>query len=522
MNELTGLVPIIEANAAALEQPGVLAVRPGYVSNASGQLTREKAIVVVVARGAAKPSLPERLAGIPVDIRVADEAEQLRIQDPNRYAKIASIREEVQGGAFPELGPLSHFAVPEHITPATLAAKPSLSYTPPKSVVLKPIRGDMSILCHASPDAGWPTLREFLAKTEHTLTIGLYDFTSEHILKHVEASLLGKKTLTLTLDNPPRNPKADQTDSETMKDLHSELGDSFRAAWALNRMNKGVQQWIFPSAYHIKVAVRDGTATWLSSGNWNNSNQPDFDPIENPKPDDDQAIAKDNDRDWHVIIENTELAKTFEAYLQNDYDVAKAQADAGNAPEPFAMLETLLALPTPPTRGAFSFKKPLAITEAMEIIPLLTPDKGVYRDAMLDLIEGAEKSLSIQLQYIHPSDAAPDQKFADLVDSVVRKISGKAIDVRIILSQWQKTNGWLDRLQAAGIDLSVVKIQNRVHNKGFVVDHSVVALGSQNWSGDGALRNRDATVIIRSATAARYFEDIFNQDWNYHSEPAGA
>jgi phosphatidylserine/phosphatidylglycerophosphate/cardiolipin synthase-like enzyme len=86
--------------------------------------------------------------------------------------------------------------------------------------------------------------------------------------------------------------------------------------------------------------------------------------------------------------------------------------------------------------------------------------------------------------------------------------------VRIILSQWQVSHGWLERLQSAGIDLNVVKIQNGVHNKGFVIDSKVVVLGSQNWSAEGVLRNRDASVIIENETAARYYEQIFLHDWD--------
>ena len=36
---------------------------------------------------------------------------------------------------------------------------------------------------------------------------------------------------------------------------------------------------LLASAYHIKVAVRDGAAIWLSSGNWQSSNQPDVHPF---------------------------------------------------------------------------------------------------------------------------------------------------------------------------------------------------------------------------------------------------
>jgi PLD-like domain len=40
-----------------------------------------------------------------------------------------------------------------------------------------------------------------------------------------------------------------------------------------------------------------------------------------------------------------------------------------------------------------------------------------------------------------------------------------------------------------------------------------VAVGSQNWSGDGTLRNRDATLVIYVEEAAQYWEKIFIHDW---------
>jgi len=64
--------------------------------------------------------------------------------------------------------------------------------------------------------------------------------------------------------------------------------------------------------------------------------------------------------------------------------------------------------------------------------------------------------------------------------------------------------GGLEALQAAGVNLSNVKIQNKVHNKGFVFDHKKVVVSSMNWSGEGVLDNRDAGVIIDNATAAEY------------------
>jgi phosphatidylserine/phosphatidylglycerophosphate/cardiolipin synthase-like enzyme len=138
-------------------------------------------------------------------------------------------------------------------------------------------------------------------------------------------------------------------------------------------------------------------------------------------------------------------------------------------------------------RAPWHFFAPLPIQEPMTITPLLTPDPGVYSAAMLDLLNSANEKLYIQLQYIHPPKDGQDTDFAALIDSVQAKIeAGK--DVKLILSQYQTSNGWLERLQAAGIALGNVKIQNGVHNKGFVIDSKVVAIGSQNWSGDGVLR----------------------------------
>jgi hypothetical protein len=48
---------------------------------------------------------------------------------------------------------------------------------------------------------------------------------------------------------------------------------------------------------------------------------------------------------------------------------------------------------------------------------------------------------------------------------------GAGKDVRIILSQFQLPKGGLEALQAAGLNLNNVKIQNKVHNKGFIFDH---------------------------------------------------
>ena len=76
-----------------------------------------------------------------------------------------------------------------------------------------------------------------------------------------------------------------------------------------------------------------------------------------------------------------------------------------------------------------------------------------------------------------------------------------------MLSGWSGSRppGWI---------LPKSAFRNGVHNKGFVVDHQTVVVSSQNWSGDGALRNRDAGLIVQSAQVAQYFEPVFLEDWD--------
>ena len=515
MNQPNNLLPLIRAHRAELIRPGVISIRPGYKIEA-GWPTQTPAIVVTISQ-AAQVALPQMIEGVAVDARRATDVEELRFRQPQTFARLAAHGCEFRDGAFEEIGVNTAGAevTPDDGRPMVdlFAAKPQIPYTAPTGVSLSPVSGRFPITCHASPDAGFPTLRSFLKKTSKTLTVGIYDFTSKHILDAVTNDLLGKQQLEITLDNPAKNPTADQTDPETRQALSASLGTEFKFAWALVRSNSAVSKWIYPTAYHIKVAVRDSEAMWLSSGNWNNSNQPDMDPINSPMASD-QATARKSDRDWHVIVEHPGLAKTYEAFLKHDFDVATSQVGGGPVLQAIEPEVDVPAMFLATATASFVFHPPLRIVdELITITPLLTPDVGVYQNAMLKLIRSAATSLYIQLQYIHPSNVGADADFTALIDAVVERIHvGK--DVRIIVSQWQLSNGWLDRLQAAGIDLRVVKIQNGVHNKGFVVDSAIVALGSQNWSSEGVLRNRDASLIIENPTAASYFQKIFLHDWD--------
>ncbi len=514
MNSLDHIIPKIKRNIKKFHKPGVLFVRPGFCTK-KNWLTKEEAIVAVTSRKTKKkPKLPAKIEGTSVDVRPATELEQFSHEDPERFSRLADHRAEFRGTSLlPEFDPTAKTVMAiAPIAPKVAAShqtKIPVQYSAP-AAPLTPVTGTIPLICHASPDAGWTELQKFISGTKRQLKVSMYDFTSAHVLNLFETSLSGKP-VQMTLDDPPRNPTADQVDPQTVQALEGKFAAKFSSAWALVRSSPEADSWIFPTAYHIKVMVRDSDTVWLSSGNLNNSNQPEINPTTNPQPGD-QKTAAQSDRDWHIIIQSADLAKTFEAYLENDFQVATLHAAnlQPKSPQPKALSPRSVT-------GNFNFVAPANINEHVTITPLLTPDAGIYQPAILNLINSVNTSLYIQLQYIHPSSDPAKAKFTELIDAVAAKIN-KGLDVRIILSEFQTMKGGLDALQAAGIKLDNVKIQNNLHNKGFVFDHKVAVVSSMNWSGEGVLSNRDAGVIIDNATAAAYYEKLFLEDWTNHAE----
>lgn len=522
---------VIRKNWSKLRKKGVIAVRPGYTFTGGWITNQQAAVAIVDKKGKVPPrsALPSQIDDVHVDVQEATPLERLRHTNAAEYAQISTARPEYHAPAAPFERTMNKRGAPpapvpryasmpaekKRKAPAKVAINYSASPPPlPAAATLNPVTDRMTITCHASPDAGWPELQSFFSGIETKLTVGLYDFTSAHILKAFIQSMADNRKLAMVLDHPGDNQTADQSDEQTRAAILKAMGARAAIDWALDGFDPLVSAKAFPSAYHIKVAVRDSAAFWLSSGNWNNSNQPAINPTItfNAAV---AAIAKKSDRDWHVIVQHAGLARVFEAYLTRDLQMAQRHQLPSPVPPTglkrktqHQKVESGLDRRVPPVAPSQYFK-PATFTDTMTIQPLLTPDN--YGPNMLSLIKSATKSIFVQTQYIRPPKNDPNGVLVMLLGAVRDQIRA-GLDVRIILSEFEQASG-LDALKDLGIDTSLVKLQNGVHNKGFVIDSSVVALGSQNWSDQGAATNRDATVIIRHAGAAQYYEQIFIHDW---------
>lgn len=500
---------VIADNLEALRATGALAARPGRMLDHDGYPTDVRAIILLTEHGAKLRSVPQQFDGFPLDVREATPAQLLQLTHPVAFAaRAAGSRQELIPAQFP--GQVALRAPAKE--PEAAAAVPALPYTPPAGASYDPLPGPthVKVICSVSPDNGWSVLSRFLDGTQRSLTTAMYDFTSAHIERTVARALIGKP-FELVLDNPAKNPTADQTDQQTVAKLEKALPATFRQQWALTPRDPLHGAHIFPSAYHIKVAVRDAhvtksAAVWLSSGNWNNSNQPIFDSSHPDVP-----LAERSDRDWHVVLFSKELAAWFKKFIDHDFAVAKEQNAATVRTE-------LLPAPLPKNdpviaAGFTSFVPPLTVEDTMTITPLLTPDTGIYVDRITALIASAQTRFDLQLQYIDSFAGANDTAFAALIDALAAA-EARGVAIRMIFSEFQQES-ILELMREAklAIDHDHVRIQNNVHNKGMLVDGRLTVVSSQNWSGAGVLRNRDAGLIIDNAQVNAYFGARFDYDW---------
>jgi hypothetical protein len=511
----------LERNRNKVEVKGATKTYVGWHFE-NGWITRERAIVVLARRAdvdSVRNRVPDKVGGFVVDVRVDPR--------PPRggegalgmllTAESGTTREELAVPQFP-----GEISFEEPVTSALAAAKahkPQVTYEP-ADVPLAAVTAEMTLLLHVSPEQGWAQLKSFLQKIDRELVVGIYEFTAPHIEKALLDGLDSPDKLTLTLDSPPAKATREQTVEETQGHLSSKLKRRLSFAWALSGLGHDAPAMAFPTAYHIKVAVKDAKSFWLSSGNWNSSNQPDVDTS------DEAALknaARTNDRDWHVICDCPQLAKVYKAYLLKDYETAN---DAAEAPSRTAA--AALEAAGPPqieqpdilavaARAPRSFFEPREVHGKIKVKPLLTPDD--YRKPILELLTGAKSRLFMQTQYIHPVNADDDDeapfggpKHMELITALAKLITD-GVDVRLITSEYQD-HSWIERLQDAGVDaVEHLRIQPHVHNKGIVVDSEIVVVSSQNWSSQGTGANRDAGMIIYNAEAAQYFEEIFLHDW---------
>ncbi len=490
----------------------LLTARPGY-KYVDGHITNRPAIVAVVDRKinlASVPDnsrLPDNFENYDVEVVTASPKNLLRFRYHDEYASLRKTTEQLE----PTL--LESLVVSEKESELLERGEITINYEPPANVSLDAVTDAMTIVCHVSPEGGWKTLGPFLNDTNEHLQVAMYDFSAPQLFETLKSVLRRGASMKLVYDgnaaaNVGQGTKIDDVSEATiLRSLSRIAGGNLEyvKAW------KG-KSGICHNAYHIKVAVKDKKSFWLSSGNWQTSNQPnvDFDT-------DIYALPKYN-REWNILVDNSNLATVFNRFIDWDFEKSSEKPEDAlmeelKLPELFVSTEETedeeMApyLLFAPKKFVFTRNNPLKIQ------PVLSPDN--YIENALDVIRSARSSLYFQNQYITIPEE-PTAEYTELLEALRDKSVDDRIDCRIILrkpfSADDKMN-ILNNLQAMGFDMSKVKFMAETHTKGIIADGEMIMLGSHNWSNPGVQFNRDASLVIYNREVARYYQDVFMHDW---------
>ena len=389
-----------------------------------------------------------------------------------------------------------------------LEGVPSINYQKPTTLSLDVVEDEMFAVFHVSPDAGWPELQEFLSRTRESLTLGLYNFATDHVeAALVDAVSKDPRTFDLVLgDAGLDRPDTSEFEDRIVERFGDLMGNRFRFELADG------QRRLFAGHYHIKVAVRDSRALWLSSGNWEPSNQPNVDPIATGETS--FQLLRERNREWHAVILNEQLAQTFESYIRYDLDsyheLRTSVEEVPPAPEPLMFLIPETGIIEEMPLGNAKYFKPLVVRKRLRIQPLLTPDN--YIDHVIALVESATQSIDLQNQTVKWRLADVDPRFEQLMNALLRKHQN-GVEVRMIL-RGDFSPDMKELLIQHGFSPEQIRLQSRCHTKGMIVDSQRTLLGSHNLSEHGALANRDASLIIDDDEVAKYYKQIFQFDWD--------
>lgn len=487
--------------------PHVVKVQPGFAFS-RGRITLEPAIVVLVDQKIPRPSLsgrdlvPSRIGRVRVDVRQASIEDQLGV------AGLGSRRAAAVAPAVAVEGLAAGLALVDVRTPvereSTAVIEAELVPYVPPPFSLQPVTGSMTVVCHASPDAGWAELKALLSEPAQQISATIFEFNARHVRDALidACGTRGRLDFVMHFKNLPGFDN-----KEAQDDLRAALGERLDFAWAAVASTPAVTEGFFPTAYHTKMIVRDRRQLWMSSGNWKVSGQPLEDPFNPPPGFDASHFLRDHNREWHLIIDSPDLASQFERFIRFDLEQARPLQSA-SAPER-EMPDVFVSVEDPPTVQEVEprFFPPLRITRSLRAVPLLSPDNFV--EEVTALVRKTTRRLYIQNQYLKPTRQARWRELNELVGALSRR---QDVDFRVILRDIDVQRS-LEMMAEMDFDLSRVRVLRNTHTKGILVDDLGIVIGSHNWSGQGFTQNRDASVIFEDSGILGYYDKLFRFDW---------
>jgi cardiolipin synthase len=350
---------------------------------------------------------------------------------------------------------------------------------------------NVSVTTFVSPDCSNEVFMEAINRAAGTVFVNMYEFASPSLgASLVTAKERGVDVRVLIEGGPVGGI------SPSEKSL----------IWTVNRSGIPVFSMVSsktehaPYRYdHAKYVIIDNNSLLLTSENFKNSGLP--------------PPGMSGNRGWGVDLKDPALAGYFTEIFMTDSASRSVVPYTGSAGD---------AEPAPSEKHTAEFHS--AQFEGATVIPVIAPDTSYQ---IVDLLDSARTSIEIEQAYIKNETPYTLNPYL----SAAINASRRGVSVRVLLdSYWYNVEGSSDNdemaalinhigssehipLEAKCIDLSISPVE-KIHNKGVIVDDERVLVSSINWNSNSPNFNRETGVIIDHPGVARYFREVFDDDWN--------
>jgi len=369
------------------------------------------------------------------------------------------------------------------------------------------------ITAFVSPDSSFASISSAIDTAQKSIWLNLYQFTSEPLCDYLVDAMERGVDLWMLLEGYPVGGI-----SQTQKILTQRLVD---AGAVIHFMISDSDEGIIPryNFNHAKYAVIDNVSLLLGSENWKPSGIP--------------LNTTYGNRGWGIKVVDDKVASYFAEVFWADFSPSRVDIYRFNSTHqhyggPYRSSTLYDEIPTSwyePKFPAETFNEPCEIT------PVLAPDTSLDGSGILGIISGAKDTVLVEqldcnINWTY-NDAPMDSLYLEAcIDAARRGVDVKILLDSLYVTPWDdyednadtvkyinalaREEGISDRLEARLIYLGGIE---KLHNKGLLVDSEHVLISSINWNYNSVTRNREAGLIIKSGGVAKYYEEVFNQDW---------
>lgn len=327
-------------------------------------------------------------------------------------------------------------------------------------------RVEGALLAYATPESGPAPLVAHLDTANASLLVEAHTLTSVEIAAALaRAADRGARVRVLLEGAPPGGIPAEQR--------------ALVAALAA----RGVEVYLMGGegaryrTMHAKVAVADERALWIATENLNDGTAKGF----------------------GLVVQNGTLARAVAAFVEADlsgHDVALAAFS-----EPPADLAPRVTRREPEVHHE---------TGARNVTLVVSPEAS---GALAAAVAGARASLDVTMLKAD-GDGAMVRALLDAARAGAR--------VRLVLDARHDDGGnaaLVQRLSALAqreglaIDAKLADPARTVHAKAFVVDGRIGYIGSMNWVRPAMEDNREAGLLVESASLAAWMKEVMEKEW---------